>query len=140
MTLRLGDHSPAGCRLTGRPTGEALAEASANERSSGRVARFHHVAVLMGGLSAEREVSLSSGKACAEALESAGYKVTRVDAGRDLAEQLRQVQPEVCFNALHGRWGEDGCVQGVLEMLACPTRIPACWPPPWPCTRSAPRR
>ena len=82
--------------------------------------RFHHVAVLMGGLSAEREVSLNSGKACADALESAGYKVTRVDAGRDLADQLRPIKPEVCFNALHGRWGEDGCVQGVLELLRIP--------------------
>src|SRR4029453_4924323 len=82
--------------------------------------RFHHVAVLMGGLSAEREVSLSSGEACAKALESAGYKVSRVDAGRHLAQQLDQVRPEVCFNALHGRWGEDGCVQGVLELLGLP--------------------
>jgi D-alanine-D-alanine ligase len=82
--------------------------------------RFNHVAVLLGGWSAEREVSLRSGKACADALESAGYKVTRVDANRDLAEQLKRVQPEVCFNALHGRWGEDGCVQGLLELLAIP--------------------
>ncbi len=82
--------------------------------------RFNHVAVLMGGLSAEREVSLNSGKACAEALESAGYTVTCIDAGRDLADQLRQVNPEVCFNALHGRWGEDGCVQGLLELLGMP--------------------
>lgn len=82
--------------------------------------RFNHVAVLMGGLSAEREVSLNSGKACADALESAGYRVTRIDAGRDLAAQLAPVKPEVCFNALHGRWGEDGCVQGVLELLAVP--------------------
>jgi D-alanine-D-alanine ligase len=82
--------------------------------------RFHHVAVLMGGLSAEREVSLNSGEACAKALESAGYRVSRVDAGRDLAQELGQVRPEVCFNALHGRWGEDGCVQGVLELLQLP--------------------
>src|SRR5262245_44542981 len=82
--------------------------------------RFNHVAVLMGGLSAEREVSLNSGKACAEALQSAGYKVTAVDAGRDLAQRLKEVRPEVCFNALHGRWGEDGCVQGLLELLAIP--------------------
>jgi D-alanine-D-alanine ligase len=82
--------------------------------------RFNHVAVLMGGLSAEREVSLNSGKACADALESAGYRVTRIDAGRDLAAQLAPVKAEVCFNALHGRWGEDGCVQGVLELLAVP--------------------
>ena len=82
--------------------------------------RFNHVAVLMGGLSAERDVSLNSGKACAEALESAGYRVTRIDAGRDLAEQLRRTMPDACFNALHGRWGEDGCVQGLLELLAIP--------------------
>jgi D-alanine-D-alanine ligase len=82
--------------------------------------RFQHVAVLMGGLSAEREVSLSSGKACADALESAGYKVTRIDAGRDLAAQLAAVRPQVCFNALHGRWGEDGCVQGLLELMGIP--------------------
>jgi D-alanine-D-alanine ligase len=82
--------------------------------------RLQHVAVLLGGFSAEREVSLASGKACAEALEAAGYTVTRVDAGRDLAEQLTQVRPQACFNALHGRWGEDGCVQGLLEILGIP--------------------
>jgi D-alanine-D-alanine ligase len=79
-----------------------------------------HVAVLMGGLSAEREVSLTSGEACAAALERSGAKVTRVDAGRDLAQVLAQVKPDVVFNALHGEWGEDGCVQGVLETLALP--------------------
>src|ERR1700694_5426326 len=82
--------------------------------------RFQHVAVLMGGLSAERKVSLDSGNGCAEALESAGYRVTRIDAGRDLAERLREVKPEVCFNGLHGRWGEDGCVQGLLELMGLP--------------------
>jgi D-alanine-D-alanine ligase len=82
--------------------------------------RFNHVAVLMGGWSAEREVSLRSGKACADALESAGYRVTRIDAGRDLAQELERIRPEVCFNALHGRWGEDGCVQGLLEILEVP--------------------
>jgi D-alanine-D-alanine ligase len=82
--------------------------------------KFNHVAVLMGGLSAEREVSLNSGKACAGALESAGYKVTTIDAGRDLADQLKAIKPDACFNALHGRWGEDGCVQGVLELLTIP--------------------
>jgi D-alanine-D-alanine ligase len=82
--------------------------------------RFQHVAVLLGGFSAEREVSLRSGKACADALEAAGYEVTRIDAQRTLAEQLGQVRAEVCFNALHGRWGEDGCVQGVLEILGIP--------------------
>jgi len=79
-----------------------------------------HVAVLMGGLSAEREVSLVTGRACAEALERLGAWVTRVDAGRDLAAVLTTLRPDVCFNALHGAWGEDGCVQGVLETLTLP--------------------
>ena len=79
-----------------------------------------HVAVLMGGLSSEREVSLSSGRECAAALETVGYRVTRVDAGRDLAQVLAELKPDVVFNALHGEWGEDGCVQGVLETLAIP--------------------
>jgi D-alanine-D-alanine ligase len=78
------------------------------------------VAVLLGGLSSEREVSLVSGQACAEALERLGAEVTRIDAGRDLAEVLRAARPEVVFNALHGAWGEDGCVQGVLETLNVP--------------------
>jgi D-alanine-D-alanine ligase len=82
--------------------------------------KYHHVAVLMGGFSAEREVSLSSGKDCADALESVGYRVTRVDADRDLASTLKALKPDVCFNALHGRWGEDGCVQGILEVLQIP--------------------
>ena len=82
--------------------------------------KFDHVAMLMGGLSAEREVSLNSGKACADALEGEGYRVTRIDVGRDLAERLQAVRPDVCFNALHGRWGEDGCVQGLLELLEIP--------------------
>ena len=80
----------------------------------------HHVAVLLGGLSSEREVSLVSGAACATALESLGARVTRVDAGRDLAQVLAALKPDVCFNALHGEWGEDGCVQGVLETLGVP--------------------
>jgi D-alanine-D-alanine ligase len=74
----------------------------------------------MGGLSAEREVSLRSGAACAKALESEGYKVTPIDVDRDLAAKLREVSPDVCFNALHGRFGEDGCVQGLLECLGIP--------------------
>jgi D-alanine-D-alanine ligase len=80
----------------------------------------HHVAVLLGGLSSEREVSLVSGRECADALERLGAKVSRVDAGRDLAQVLAALRPDVCFNALHGAWGEDGCVQGVLETLAIP--------------------
>ena len=79
-----------------------------------------HVAVLMGGWSAEREVSLSSGKGCADALEAEGFRVTRVDVDRNLAATLGDVRPDVCFNALHGRWGEDGCVQGLLEVLGLP--------------------
>ncbi|MCV2864441.1 D-alanine--D-alanine ligase [Defluviimonas sp. WL0075] len=75
------------------------------------------VAVLMGGRSAEREVSLVSGRECAAALREAGYEVVEVDAGRDLAARLSELRPDVCFNALHGRWGEDGCVQGLLEWL-----------------------
>ncbi|MCW3783037.1 D-alanine--D-alanine ligase [Defluviimonas salinarum] len=75
------------------------------------------VAVLMGGLSAEREVSLVSGRECANALREAGYEVVEVDAGRDLAARLAALSPDVCFNALHGRWGEDGRVQGMLEWL-----------------------
>lgn len=71
----------------------------------------------MGGLSAEREVSLSSGRGCARALREAGYEVVEVDAGRDLPARLSEIRPDVCFNALHGRWGEDGCVQGILEWL-----------------------
>jgi D-alanine-D-alanine ligase len=79
-----------------------------------------HVAVLMGGLSAEREISLRSGEACARALEDQGYRVTRVDAGRDAANVLATLKPDVAFNALHGRFGEDGCIQGVLELLRIP--------------------
>ena len=79
-----------------------------------------HIAVLMGGLSAEREVSLRSGAACAAALENVGYRVTKLDAGRDLAQVLTQLKPDVAFNALHGRFGEDGIVQGILEMLRIP--------------------
>ena len=81
---------------------------------------YDHVAVLLGGLSAEREVSLRSGAACARALEGQGYRVTQIDVDRDLAQKLKEVSPDVCFNALHGRYGEDGCVQGVLECLGIP--------------------
>ncbi|RZI99781.1 MAG: D-alanine--D-alanine ligase [Brevundimonas sp.] len=79
-----------------------------------------HVAVLMGGLSPEREVSLDSGAGCAEALEGQVGRVSRVDAGRDLAQVLAALKPDVVFNALHGVWGEDGCVQGILETLQIP--------------------
>ena len=86
--------------------------------SSGRT--ISTVAVLMGGFSAEREVSLSSGKECAAALRGEGFTVIEVDAGPDLAERLADLKPDVVFNALHGRWGEDGCVQGILEWLKIP--------------------
>ncbi len=74
----------------------------------------------MGGASAERDVSLSSGKECAAALRAEGYEVVEVDAGPDLALRLAEIRPDVAFNALHGRWGEDGCVQGLLEWLRIP--------------------
>nr|WP_284040742.1 D-alanine--D-alanine ligase [Phaeovulum sp. NW3] len=75
---------------------------------------------MMGGPSAERAVSLSSGRECAQALRVAGYEVIEVDAGPDLAMRLAEIRPDVVFNALHGRWGEDGCVQGLLEWLRIP--------------------
>lgn len=78
------------------------------------------VVVLMGGPSAEREVSLSSGAECTAALREAGFEVVEVDAGPDLAARLTQISPDVVFNALHGRWGEDGCVQGLLEWMNIP--------------------
>ncbi|PZQ96866.1 MAG: D-alanine--D-alanine ligase [Cereibacter sphaeroides] len=79
------------------------------------------MAVLMGGLSAEREVSLASGRECAKALREAGYSnLIEVDCGLDLASRLAELKPDVCFNALHGRWGEDGCVQGMLEWMRIP--------------------
>ena len=78
------------------------------------------IAVLMGGPSAEREVSLSSGKGVAAALRDEGFEVHEVDAGIDLSERLQALAPDVAFNALHGRWGEDGAVQGLLEWLRIP--------------------
>ncbi len=82
--------------------------------------RGKHVAVLMGGWSAEREVSLRSGKACAEAAEQQGYRVTRIDIGRDIANVLQTLRPEVALNMLHGRPGEDGTIQGILEVVGIP--------------------
>jgi D-alanine-D-alanine ligase len=79
-----------------------------------------HVAVLMGGWSAERPVSLNSGKACANALEGAGFRVTRVDVDRSVATVLGDLKPDVVFNALHGPFGEDGTIQGILEVLGLP--------------------
>ena len=85
---------------------------------SGRT--FTRVALLKGGPSSEREVSLSSGRECAAALRSKGYDVIEVDAGPDLAARLLEIKPDAVFNALHGKWGEDGCVQGILEWLRIP--------------------
>ena len=79
-----------------------------------------HVAVLMGGFSSERPVSLSSGNSCADQLERSGYTVTRVDVGRDVAVVLAELKPDVAFNALHGPFGEDGTIQGILEYLEIP--------------------
>ena len=79
-----------------------------------------HVAVLMGGWSSERPVSLNSGRGCADALESRGYRVSRIDVARDIAEVLAKLKPDVAFNALHGPSGEDGSIQGVLEVLRIP--------------------
>ena len=79
-----------------------------------------HVAVLMGGWSSEREVSMRSGVACANALEGMGYRVTRVDVDRNVANRLTELTPDVAFNALHGPAGEDGSIQGILEVLQIP--------------------
>jgi len=79
-----------------------------------------HVAVLLGGFSSEREVSLSSGKDCAQGLRNAGYRVTEVDVTRDVSNHLSELKPDVAFNALHGPYGEDGTIQGILEYLEIP--------------------
>jgi D-alanine-D-alanine ligase len=82
--------------------------------------RDARVAVLLGGLSAEREISIQSGKAVAHALRSRGYRVTEVAVGRDLPARLARLRPGVAFIALHGRYGEDGAVQGLLEVMGVP--------------------
>ena len=79
-----------------------------------------HVAVLMGGWSAERPVSIDSGNGCAKALEGEGFRVTKVDVDRDIAATLKALKPDVAFNALHGPYGEDGKIQGLLEILGIP--------------------
>lgn len=79
-----------------------------------------HVAVLMGGLSSERDVSLSSGKGVMAALEKLGYRASAVDVSRHVADDLKQLKPDVAFIALHGTYGEDGCIQGLLEVMGIP--------------------
>jgi D-alanine-D-alanine ligase len=79
-----------------------------------------HIAVLKGGWSAEREVSLNSGAACAKALRELGYKVSEIDVQPTIAEELSKIKPDAVFNALHGNYGEDGCIQGLLEILKIP--------------------
>ena len=79
-----------------------------------------HVAVLQGGLSHEREVSLNTGKAVSDALKALGHQVTDIDVGYDVAQKLAETKPDMAFNALHGTYGEDGCIQGLLEFLRIP--------------------
>ncbi len=79
-----------------------------------------HVAVLKGGRSAERDVSLVTGAAYAKAAREIGYRVSEIDVGTDLAEQLKTLDPDLVLNGLHGQWGEDGCVQGLFELLEIP--------------------
>ena len=79
-----------------------------------------HVAVLMGGWSSEREVSLASGKACSAALRVAGYRVSEIDVDRDIGNVLAKTRPDICFNALHGPMGEDGNIQGLLNIMGIP--------------------
>lgn len=88
-----------------------------------RPSHIHRIAVLYGGFSKERDVSLVSGAAAARALRAKGFQVTKIDAPRDMADlvtQLSAAKPDVVFNALHGRYGEDGCIQGLLDMMALP--------------------
>jgi D-alanine-D-alanine ligase len=88
---------------------------------SKRIPQETNVAVLMGGWSAEREVSLSSGEGCAAALGRAGFKVTSIDVKREtIFSVLQDLRPDVAFNALHGKWGEDGCASALLETLQIP--------------------
>ena len=81
---------------------------------------FKRVAVLLGGRSVEREVSLVSGRACADALREEGFEIIEIDALNDVAQKLASAKPDAVFNSLHGRWGEDGCVQGLLELMRIP--------------------
>ena len=81
---------------------------------------FLHVAVLMGGFGEEREVSINSGKACSKALLDANYKVTEIIVDENLPQKIQKIDPDVCFNALHGKFGEDGTIQGFLNTMKIP--------------------
>src|SRR6185437_10596131 len=91
-----------------------------NQAGGHRMSSFKRVAVLLGGRSAEREVSLSSGAGCAAALREEGFDVVEIDPGENPATQLIEAKVDCAFNALHGRFGEDGCIQGLLEWLRIP--------------------
>jgi D-alanine-D-alanine ligase len=79
-----------------------------------------HIAVLMGGMSKEREVSLTTGNNVTKAIKEIGYRVTQIDVGKNLVNDLERIKPDIAFNALHGTFGEDGCIQGLLEILQIP--------------------
>src|SRR6202521_3696318 len=98
----------------------AIIDEVAAKPEGARMTKARHVAVLMGGWSAEREVSLRSGTACADALERIGYRATRIDVARDIATVLTGLRPDIALNLLHGRPGEDGTIQGLLEILQIP--------------------
>jgi D-alanine-D-alanine ligase len=91
-----------------------------NQAGGRGVSGSRRIAVLFGGRSQEREVSLVSGRACAEALRAEGFDAIEIDARGEVARELTEAAPDAAFNALHGRWGEDGCVQGLLELLRIP--------------------
>lgn len=101
-------------------TQNAIAPVSTGQQAIRINPTRRRVAVLLGGWSAERQVSLVSGAQVALALRSLGYEVTEIDVGDDFVERIKAARPDVCFMALHGRWGEDGCVQGALECLRIP--------------------
>ena len=82
--------------------------------------KYSHICVLKGGWSNEREISLLSGTAIANGLKQVGYEVTEVDVDKNIASVLKRLSPDAVFNALHGTWGEDGCVQGLLEIMNIP--------------------
>ena len=79
-----------------------------------------HVGILMGGFGTEKKVSLNSGKACAKALKEAEYNVSEIIVDNNLNEKIQKIKPNVCFNALHGHFGEDGTIQGYLNALRIP--------------------